>query len=479
MTTLIENGTVIGFDGEGHVILDGGVVAFEGNRIIHVGKSYSGSVDERVDARRKLVAPGFINAHCHSQTPVSPHHLTVDVGLDAYYQHDGVGMLTPLKGTTNRIQDINDWVEVARLSLVKRLTSGCTTFIEVGGGNKELVGLTAELGMRGYIAPGYRSASWVFDEKGRFGYEWDEEAGWRQFEEAVRFIEEHDGGHGGRIKGMLFPSQVDTCTPELFKATREKANEIGVGIQTHVGQRVQEFQEMMRRHLMTPVQFLDSVGLLGPDMIAGHCIFTTGHSRVSYPGDGDQRLLREAGASIAYCPVVFSRCATAMESFGRNIRHGINMTLGTDNFPQDMVSEMRWASMLSKVVDFDRTSASSAEVFNAATLNGARALRRGDLGRLEPGAKADILVIDLQTTRVAPVYDPVKSLVNAATSENVEKVYCDGKLLVDGDSVVGVDEAALVSRVQEIALREWGRIPEWDYLGREAEEYAPLSFKRL
>jgi cytosine/adenosine deaminase-related metal-dependent hydrolase len=168
-----------------------------------------------------------------------------------------------------------------------------------------------------------------------------------------------------------------------------------------------------------------------------------------------------------------------MESFGRNIRHGINMTLGTDNFPKDMVAEMRWASMLSKVADFDRTSASSAEVFNAATLNGAKSLRRGDLGRLEPGAKADILVIDLQTKRVAPVYDPIKSLVNAATSENVEKVCCDGILLVDGGKVVGVDEETLVSRVQEIALKEWERIPEWDYLGREAEEYAPPSFKRL
>jgi len=95
--------------------------------------------------------------------------------------------------------------------------------------------------------------------------------------------------------------------------------------------------------------------------------------------------------------------------------------------------------MLSKVVDFDRTSASSTETFNATTLNASKALRRTDIGRLQKGAKPDIVILDLQTTRIAPVYDPIKSMVNAATSDNVERVYCDGKLLVDQGRVIGVD----------------------------------------
>jgi 5-methylthioadenosine/S-adenosylhomocysteine deaminase len=175
--------------------------------------------------------------------------------------------------------------------------------------------------------------------------------------------------------------------------------------------------------------------------------------------------------------VVFTRNAVAMESFGRNIRLGVNMTVGTDNYPQDIVNEMRWASMLSKVVDFDRTSASSAEVFDAVTLNASKALGRNDLGRLQPGAKPDIVVMDLQTTRIAPVYDPIKSLVNAATSDNVEKVYCDGKLLVDEGRVLGVDEGKLLEEVQKIADAEWKKISQWDYAGRELSEYAPLSYR--
>ena len=275
---------------------------------------------------------------------------------------------------------------------------------------------------------------------------------------------------------MLYPAQVDTCTPDLFEATREKADELGVGIQTHVGQRLVEFQEIVRRHLKTPVQFLHSTGLLGPDFIAGHCIFASGHSRTSWPGHGDQRLLAETGSSVAYCPVVFTRNAVAMESFGRNMRLGVNMTIGTDNYPQDIVNEMRWASMLSKVVDFDRTSASSAETFNAATLNASKALRRTDIGRLQKEAKPDIVILDLQTTRIAPVYDPIKSMVNVATSDNVEQVYCDGRLLVDQGKVIGVDETKLLAEVQEVADNDWKRVSDWDYAERELREYAPLSY---
>lgn len=479
MIVKIEDGIIVGYDGNQHKILMGGVVVFDEEKIIHVGKSWSGHYDEKVDARGKLVLPGFINTHCHSQTPLSPHHLTIDIGLDAYYQHAGIGMHIARRGTSREISLKKDWINVARLSLYKRLLSGTTTFVEVGGGNEDLVRITEEIGTRGYIAPSYMSASWYIDEKGRFNYDWNEDTGWKGLENASRFIEKYHGEADGRILGMLFPAQVDTCSPELFKATRKKADQLKVSIQTHVGQRLIEFQEIVRKHLKTPIQYLHGLGVLGPDFIAGHCIFASGHSKTGWPGQADQKLLASSGSSIAYCPVVFTRNAVAMESFGKNLRLGINMTIGTDNFPQDIINEMRWASMLSKVVDFDRTSASSAEVFNAVTINASKALNRRDIGRLEPGAKSDIVIMDIQTTRIAPYYDPIKSLVNAATSNNVEKVYCDGKLLVDNGKIIGVDEAKLISKVQKIANKEWEKVSQWDYARRELNEFAPLSFDEL
>jgi cytosine/adenosine deaminase-related metal-dependent hydrolase len=477
MTVKIEGGTVIGFDGEKHRIIQEGVVVFNEEQIIHVGKNYPGKVDNKVDATGKLVTPGFINTHSHAHTPLSPHHLTVDIPLDPYYQHAGIGMHIVRRGATREPRSEEESYKIKKLSLVKRLLSGTTTYVEVGGGDDTLVNLTQEIGIRGYIAPGYKSASWCFDEKGRFGYEWDEEKGWKGLDAAAKFIEIHHGTVNDRVRGMLYPAQVDTCTPDLFISTRKKADELGVGIQTHVGQRLIEFQVIVRRHLKTPIQFLYSTGLLGPDFIAGHCIFASGHSRTSWPGHGDQRLLAETGSSIAYCPVVFTRNAVAMESFGNNMRLGVNMTIGTDNYPQDIINEMRWASMLSKVVDFDRTSASSAETFNATTLNASKALQRTDIGRLQKGAKPDIVIHKLQTTRIAPVYDPIKSMVNAATSDNVESVYCDGRLLVDQGRVLGVDEPKLIAEVQEIADNDWKRVPNWDFAQRKLRDYAPLSFE--
>jgi cytosine/adenosine deaminase-related metal-dependent hydrolase len=475
----IENGTVIGYDGHQHKTLKEGVVVFDEEKIIHVGKNWIGQYDEKVDATGKMVLPGLINTHCHSQIPISPHHLTIDIGLDAFYQHAGIGMHIARRGASREISSKKDWIDVARFSLYKRLLSGTTTFVEVGGGNEELVRITDEIGIRGYICPSFKSASWFIDEKGRFDYDWNEEAGWEGLEKASDFIKKYNGEANGRVLGMLFPAQVDTCTPELFKATRKTANQLKVGIQTHVGQRLIEFQEIVRRHLKTPIEYLHSLDILGPDFIAGHCIFTSGHSKTGWPGQKDQKLLASSGSSIAYCPVVFTRNAVAMESFGKNLRMGINMTIGTDNFPQDIINEMRWTSMLSKVIDFDRTSASSADVLNAVTINASKALNRTDIGRLKAGAKSDIVIIDLQTTRIAPVYDPIKSLVNAATSNNVEKVYCDGKLLVDDGKVIGLDEAKLISKVQKIANKEWKKVSQWDYARRELNEFAPLSFDEV
>ncbi len=153
------------------------------------------------------------------------------------------------------------------------------------------------------------------------------------------------------------------------------------------------------------------------------------------------------------------------------------LSLFTTRAPQDIINEIRWTFMLSKVVYFDRTSASSAETFNATTLNASKALRRTDIGRLQKGAKPDIVIIDLQTTRIAPVYDPIKSMVNAATGDNVERVYCDGRLLVDWGRVIGVDEKKLLAEVQEIADHNWKRVSDWDYAERTLREYALLSFE--
>ena len=118
---------------------------------------------------------------------------------------------------------------------------------------------------------------------------------------------------------------------------------------------------------------------------------TTAHRLAALPAGRDLEILARSGVTVAHCPLVFARRGNALESFHRYRAAGVNVGLGTDTYPRDLISEMRWASLLCKVVEHDFTVATAAEVFDAATLAGARALGRDDIGRLAPGARADIV----------------------------------------------------------------------------------------
>lgn len=374
---------MIAYHDGGHRLLRGGSLAYDNDRVVFVGGAYTGPSDHQIDATGKLVIPGLVNLHCHATTEASG-RLIADAGRRDFfhtgflnYQTAPPGV-TPLNARENL--DIGN-----RFALVELLGNGCTTIVELGAVNEATVAFAGRIGIRAYLTPGYRSASYRLGPEGQLGYEWDEEAGVRGLERAKAFIRAHQGAHDGRIRGMLYPLQVDTCSPELFRATRKAADELGVGISTHVGQNLVEFHEMLRRHGKTPVEVLDDAGLLGPDTI----------------------------------------------------------------------------------------------VFNAATLAGARALRRDDIGRLAPGAKADIVILDMRTLRIGPYRDPIKALVNCGTGDDVETVIVDGRTVVESGRVVAIDEEALRREAQQEAERLWTTLPEWHWQRLTTEQFSPTSFPAL
>lgn len=137
---------------------------------------------------------------------------------------------------------------------------------------------------------------------------------------------------------------------------------------------------------------------------------------------------------------------------------------------------MRMASYMSKVADWDCFSGSAREVFSSATLGGAKALRRNDLGRISVGALADIAVINMQTINNVPCRDPVKNLVNAATRADVEYVMVDGMLVIDEKKLMVIDEEKLLKEVQDATQAIWDRIPENHYQGLHSDDVSPQSF---
>lgn len=479
----IEGGLIVAFDGEEHRLIRDGIIIIEGDRITHVGKTNSGEVEERIDARGKLIVPGFINSHSHIIGSPIGKLFRGDGSSRQFYNSDLFEFYFNLRPTSEEAKLI------AIFSIVEMLKSGVTTMVDMGLvdkiGPQEAVSLVGEMGIRAYLLKGHNSGMWYTPDGTRVEYEnfdgkiWEEEPGLKKLEESINFIKEFNGAYENRIKTLLYPTQTDTCSPKLLKETRKAANKLKIGISIHLAQSVMEFEQIMRRYGMTPVGFLKGVDLLGPDLIAGHVIMLSDHSKIPYadPFEKDLKTLSETKTTVAHCPTTFSRYGIALESYSKYIRNGINVCIGTDTFPQDIVREMRMVATVSKIMEGEPSVATSRDIFNSATIIGAKALGREDVGRIEPGAKADISIINLKTFNMTPVRDPVKNLIMCANSSDVDTVFVDGEKLVENGKVKGVEEKFLLEKMQKISEKVCERFSEYHWDHKSLEELKPQTFQ--
>jgi cytosine/adenosine deaminase-related metal-dependent hydrolase len=214
-------------------------------------------------------------------------------------------------------------------------------------------------------------------------------------------------------------------------------------IEIHTAQYMGEVNLIREKYGLTPVEHLHNLGFLGPDIILGHCIFVSGHPAVGGDPDQDLALIVAAGSPVAHSPLPFARGGTAMYSLPRYLDHGIKVGLGGDIWPADLIEEMRLAWFLGKHTNGTANRPTCHEVFAAATVGSADALGRGDLGRLAPGARADMVCIDLSHYHYGPVLDPIRSLVAFGKGQDVDRVYVDGQMVVEAGSVLNADEGKL------------------------------------
>jgi cytosine/adenosine deaminase-related metal-dependent hydrolase len=491
MRTLVRGGWIVGFAAGTHTLVRDGVVVFEDDRIVHVGPRFDGAVDREIDARDKLVSPGFIDTHVHSGHRAS-HRLITDTGRPDYFGQPFFEISVPREGT--RVGGDPRYARpdqpgadagsrlLATFTVAELLRNGVTTFMEFGSQRRVQEALLPEverLGIRGYLGAGYDSGRWVGAAGGRLTRVVDEAAGQREFEAAIEFVRRVDGGAGGRVRGLLAPREVETCSLDLLRATRKAADDLRMPIVIHAAYNVHEFFQIVTEHRMTPIELLDSLGFLGRDVTIGHGNLIAENRLLSYSGGRDLEIMGSRGVTVSHCPVNIARRGRSLDSWPRYRAAGVNLALGTDTYPRDLIMQMRIASYSGKVVTHDLFAASAAEVFTAATLGGARALGRDDLGRLAPGAKADLVIIDLSggdTLRFGPVRDPIKSVVECGIGDDVETVIVDGVVRMRERAIPGVDLAALRGEAQAAGEDVWARLPEWDALGRTAEQMSPWSF---
>jgi 5-methylthioadenosine/S-adenosylhomocysteine deaminase len=340
-------------------------IAFINGTIVFVGRNYPGAADHVIDGSDRLVLPGLIDIHAHPEHEPLFRGVREEHGLRSMH-------MTGLYERSQAFSATDDETRAAsaEFAYCELLLSGVTSLVDISPAWDGWIELFAKSGMRGFLAPGYASARWRLANDFDLQYTWDETSGRESFDKALALIDRAIGHQSGRLSGVVSPMQIDTCTADLLRDSRDAARNRGLPFTVHVSQSVSEVREIIRRHGKTPVQWAHEIGILGPDTILGHALFLDTHSWIRWWTKTDLGLIAETGCSVAHCPTPFARYGQIMESFGDYLRAGVVMGLGTDTTPHNLVEEMRKAAVLARIAAHDIATVTTSDLLYAATAGG-------------------------------------------------------------------------------------------------------------
>jgi 5-methylthioadenosine/S-adenosylhomocysteine deaminase len=472
-TTVIRNADwVVAWDeaASRHVYRHGVDLAFADDRIAFVGHGYGGPAGRTIDGAGLMVMPGLIDIHSH------PHHEPLYRGIRE--EHGLANMhMTGLyeRGQAFSAPDDEARAASAEFAYCELLLSGVTSLVDISAPWDGWIELFAKSGMRGFLAPGYASARWYLENDRELLYDWNEARGRAGFETALKVIDDALAHPCRRLSGVVSPMQIDTCAEDLLRDSRAAARDRNLPFTVHVSQSVVEVREMLRRHGLTPIQWAQSLDLLGPGAIFGHALFLDTHSWVRHWTKTDLNILADHAVAVAHCPTPFARYGQIMEHFGAYLGAGVVMGLGTDCSPHNLIEEMRKASIFARIAARDIHAVEIGDFLHAATVGGATALMRDDLGRLAPGKKADLVLVDLACPQMQPGRDPLRALIYHAADRAVRDVFVDGQQVVAGGRVLTLDQHDAALRMAAAQQRMISAAPQRDYLHRTAAEIVPLS----
>ncbi len=455
-----------------------GIVAVEGGGRDPGSESPAETV---VDGTGVMVMPGMISTHAHLNGGSLATGFLEEV-LDPMFRHSP--MYTRKGPFWNSDVDTpgrdgGQWFAAAmRHALAELMASGVTTVVDIQGvsDHGELwCEVLAGSGMRAYVAPSFQEAVWKVRDGRVLEHEWNAERGRRGFELACATLDLVRRHPSGRLRGMVFPAQADTVGEGLMREAKAEARDRGLVFQTHCAQSVPEFRTMVARTGVTPVRWMADIGVLDDSTILGHAIYLDHHSALAWHGREDLAILADHEVSVAHCPITFSRWGTALEDFARYRDAGVDLAMGNDTGPHNMLEEIRCAFTLGRIRSHAPAELSMSDVFRAATTGGAQALGRSDIGRIAPGARADLVLIDLTHPAMRPGIDPLRSLVFTAADRAVRDVYVDGRLVYADHRPVGFDAPAASAALTEALAMKIAEISALDGVP-PMDEIATMSF---
>lgn len=489
MKTKINAEFVIGFQNGDHIIYEDGEVVFENDQIVFVGHDYPDPVDKLIDAGHAIVGPGFIDL----DALVDIDHGILDVAvprkLDDHFQVDDQRF---------RSVDAFDrkfWQVKQRLSIAQLIMNGITTAMPIAGDFfrgwaetyeefDDFAAIAAELGLRMYLGPSYRTHA-----RHRRYNEPDFEQGEKSIQDAFRYAEKFDQSYDGLIRAFLSPCQISYLTEDYLVRSKQFSDAHQIPIRLHACEGMYEVGYLVEQFGKTTIEYLADLEFLGPLTIIPHGIYVNemiGHGVM--PRRDELVLLAESHTSIIHTPIAEAHGGLALNSFSRYHQAGVNITMGTDTHPADMIKNLHFGWNLTRIFErgevFNEYTANprsvepvtAADFYRAATTQGAKALCRDDIGKLSPGARADIIVVDLKSLRVGPAEDPIRTIIMNTTGANVRDVVINGRFVMQDYQIPGLDVENLMEDAQVCFDQFKNMYSTYDQHQRPASTFFPDSF---
>ena len=435
MSILIEHATIITVDPERRILRDGSILV-DGRDVVQVGPAASLRVARRpervINGRRRVVAPGFVDTHVHLTEHLSRGLMLDDVPVARYLPD----WLLPLYSTVTPEEEQT----AAQLACVEMIRTGTTTFCEAGTlfDVPAVADAVEQIGMRAILG------RWTWDVEGQTGrmqQTTDEALG-----RTADVLAKVHGRAGGRIGAWPLLLGFGTCSPALMQGARDLAKVHGVGW----GMMNLALHPRLRTRDALTVERLEALGLLGPTTKLAHMI---------YVGDDDIARLARHGVKIAHCPTAALKHTKGLAAHGRfpeMIDAGVCVSLGGDSANGsnhfDMLRLIYLAATVYKDARLDVGVMPAERVLEMATIRGAESLLlERQVGSIEPGKRADLVLYDADTPEWRPLLNPVNNLVYAASGASVRTVLIDGRVVLDEGRITTLDERALYERVERLS----------------------------
>jgi 5-methylthioadenosine/S-adenosylhomocysteine deaminase len=433
---LVTNATIVTMDPARRVINDG-ILAVNGDSIAFVGTSadlhaYAAKglmAKQTIDAKGKLIIPGLINGHTHIPM-VLLRGLVDDVTLDDWLRK----YIFPAEAK-NVTEDFVRWG--SRLALAEMIRGGTTTFADMYYFEDAEAEETKAAGLRGFLGE-----TWLDfpapDNKS--------EAEMAAYTE--KYLKKWQGDP--LIHASVAPHSIYTCSEKTLRDAAALARKYHAPILIHVAEMRKELTDSLAKNGTTPVQYLERIEFLGPDVLAAHCIW------VDYT---DMKILADHQVGCVHNPSSNMMLASGVAPVVDERAAGMRVGLGTDgpagsNNDLDMMEEMDLASKLQKTYRVDPRALGAKGALEMATIEGARALHmEKEIGSLETGKKADFAVLTLDVPNAVPMYDVYSQIVYALKASEVETVVVGGKILLSDGKLLTVDQAAAMAKAKEYAKK--------------------------